>query len=1332
MASPTANTAGRRRWKAALAAAIGAAVWMAVAMPASADDWQVDSGDERQTEIVDRYQSMLEENPSSQMALDRLLGHIGLGAGLDEMIGDYRERVEAAPEQANLRLVLGHLLEARGDYDEAIDEYERALELDADDSAGWVGRGTARLMRGDRRQAMEDFEEALEREDDAQRRRELMEELGELAFSQRDFERGMELFEGLIGEHPRDEYLRMAYVELLVQYRQVDAAIEQYDELRPLVSADPRSKANLLRDKADVYEMMGETDEAIALYEEIGDLVRADSWIARDVRSRIVDVYRQAGRLDEFIDDYAPSWRSGDFDQQMAVADVYAELGRLDEALDEYRRLTRQRPSDIESREKTIRTLERIGRESEIPSAYRDLIRTAPGDETYRFELAQFYIETGDRDGAQEVLDEIRGQFSEQSYVLLELAEHYARWQFQNRARQTYDRVLEREPDDDVVIIDVGDYYLDTGDRSRAVDIWETLPDSQLGESDGRRRLAEVFVERNLIQEGIDTYDELLDETPDDRRLLQSMARALERADRWEEALERWEQLLEIAESPRDQRDARARMIQIYDRLNALPARIRDWQEDFDGELDDGAVEAGFLLAQAHIRRGDYEEAETVLQRLDDSQEMTDGQQVAVYELLEQTYVRGGRYGDAVDILDRLAGIVSDQRAELWQRRSEHALEDGDDERAVEFATMAVEANPDSADAQRRLGDVYRQIGDREAAARHYRTAIDIDQRADDVQLSLGEVLVELGEVAEAEETLLDVVEDSSDDQLVRDAGELMLSLAADHGRLEALETRWVPLTFRMPLRRVHAELMFELYDRIAGPLLLEAYHGMADHRQRASEQLFELGGRAATLVVAQLRSDDVSTKARAVRMAAELDVDVAASQIGRLIERTEDEQLRHMAIVAAARLGQDDAVEPLAEVMGGNSSTTRALALWALGYIDSDSARQALRQRAVSDVPGTDRDLALIGLMEAPTGGDEWTWVVSQLDEIGQSPASLELRSATLLLMYAGQDMDGQQSGPLREALAQIAANVDGSIGIRAARTLGMRDDVEAAEKLWRLALSNDPSTARRGEEGLVQLLSDDDSQSRQWSREMRFFDWSDGSFDAERLIDYRVRNAQLLRSSDAASSWNETVETGLRQVVTDGGAQQLARWTVSDIRQRLTSHHQPVMWRGERIARIADVIVDDSAGELQSDVEAYLVTLRDGVEAARDGELDASDVLPIEALSAGLLSVDGGDERTEHIEEFVLNALSDDDSATRRTGLAVLMETASQPLSPALRDAVVGRLGDDALEVQTAAVQAVGHFQVDGADERLDDLEADARPILRRAIRQTRRVLDSQHGAQ
>lgn len=1312
----------------------GALLWGAavVALPAilvspheaHAQDWEVQADDERQQRVITRYREMLEEDPVEGLALERLLGHVGRGPGLDSLIEDYEQRLESNPESVNLRLVLGHLLKARGDYEQAFEQYDRARELAPQNSLTWLSRGSVSLLLGQHSAAMDDFEEALDRESSRQRRQELLQKLGELSFSQREFEQGKEFFERLLqGSPPEEEYLRNEYVRLLVQYRQFDEALDQYDRLLQMVAGDPRRRATTLADKAEVLQMQGDWDGAVETYEEVLQSVQADHWLAREVRTKLVDIFRQSGRLAEFIETYGSRWRRGDRAQQMAVADVYTEMGRLEEALELYRQIAARSRRAVEPREKIVGLLERLDRDEEVPAAYRDLMRAAPDNHRHGLALADYYMRLGDRDEAADLLDELRRDFWNQSYALLDLAEAFARWDFDDQAQRSFERVLAREADDSAVVIDVGDYFFDHGHRNRALEIWRTLPESNLGYREGSRRMAELLVERGVMSEGITVFERLIEESPDDERLLRSMAQALERARRWESALERWQQLLALTDTARQEREARSRIVRIYERQQQLRAQMAQWQEAFD-DADTGsdeAIAAGFLLAEAHIRLREVSAAEQVLTTLSERQDLEHQDRSTALLLLEQAFVRSERYDEAIAVLDDLATHDPEMRSEALRRQSDHAMAARADDAAVEYAQQLLEANPDDARGQTRLGDVYRQVGRLEQAVQHYETAVDIDPRAYEVLLKLGTLRMTLGRTSEAEQALMAVVKDAPEDHLVRDAGQAMLDLARRQNRLDALESQWAALANRVPVRAIHAELLFDLYDRLAGPLILRAYHGGARIQEESRLRLYELGGRAASMLVEQLRRDDQVSRMRALRMVAEMEVDLATNQVRRLLT-AEEEQLQSMALAVAAGFQDPSFVEPLAQVLEGGGATQRQLALWALGHIDDDQARQILVELVANSPAGWEFDLALFGL-GALQSDSEVDVVRRAVEELSGARPIINGERAALVLRVFERTIQAGQGEQLRSLIGQWASGRQDRTGTQAAITLGAYGDTQAAAMLWSMALSDSSGMARRGEMGLAALVDDTELRPRQWRDEMRFFDWQDADFSVHRLL----ASARLRPSTHGESTpqdWNDTIAQGLRQALEDEPDQS---WT--PLIRRMSDGGSRQWWNGERRRQTAQVMLEFADGQGADDEPEAATALAmqimgnarfEGGDAIDDGDT-SSWVLLLAALAEAPTP-----PQSQAVTPFLERALDHDAAAVRRTALEALAAFADSD-GQRWEEPILDALNDPAMAVQIAAVKAVAAHGLHGATPQLAEMEAQARPNLRRALRQAQRALGS-----
>jgi tetratricopeptide (TPR) repeat protein len=81
---------------------------------------------------------------------------------LDEAIGDFNQAIELAPDQPDPYLNRGAALEGKGQFQAAIADYNRVLQLDPQDPLAYNNRGNAEGGLGDWPQALADFQKSME------------------------------------------------------------------------------------------------------------------------------------------------------------------------------------------------------------------------------------------------------------------------------------------------------------------------------------------------------------------------------------------------------------------------------------------------------------------------------------------------------------------------------------------------------------------------------------------------------------------------------------------------------------------------------------------------------------------------------------------------------------------------------------------------------------------------------------------------------------------------------------------------------------------------------------------------------------------------------------------------------------------------------------------------------------------------------------------------------------------------------------------------------------------------------------------------------------------
>jgi tetratricopeptide (TPR) repeat protein/HEAT repeat protein len=927
---------------------------------AEGGDWEVEGGEKRVREVVRRYKKLLEKKPTQGVIFEKLVEYVGKGDGLERLIEEYRTRVEESPDEANLRLILGHLLETQGRKEEAMTHYDEAVELAGEDSVVWMSRGRLHSEMRHREKATEDFEKALEYVDKRTRKQDVLRKLADLAFEQHDWDRATSYYDRLIELDPRNEYLRMEYAQVLVEHRRYDKAIEQYENLLNLAGNNPKEKATTLRDLGDVYQKKGDDEQAVETFREAMDLMRRGHWLHEELQQRVIDVYRQNDRLADLVGEYEQKWGRPGYERTLLLGELNDEIGRGDQALAQYRRASRLRRSATKPREQIIQILRRRGEDKKVIEAYRELTRVAPEESRYQFELVELYLQLGNREEATDMLERIGRVFRGQPAVYSRLADTYMRYEMEDEALETYRALVEMAPNNESYILSLGESYYRSGKVEKAVETWKRLLESSLDEADAHARLGQVYAEHGMIERGVRHYRNAVELRPDDLSIRRGLASTYERARRWKKAVEVWEQIMDETDQTNTRAEARGRIISIYKQQHRLRSKLTEFAEQFDSEPPD--TEAGYFLAEGHMKMNNYEKAEETYRKLIEADDKVAESDVEAYRALERIYRQTRELEKAVEVLQELAELQPERQRDYYHKIAELSLKLYEDDQAVKYAALAVEKNPDDADARARLGEVYRQMQRLEAAVEEYRRALDLDPKAHRHAMKLAEILIELGERARAEELYRRVARQADESSMVLDAGRRAIELADAGGRLHELEREFAQLAFQGGGNGVYRKIMLEVYERMVTPMMLSIRYGVDGEQPKVREQMREIGERASPVLMAAVGGDDIGQRALAVRLLGGLEHDGAALQLARMATDPK-ESLRTLAAISVAEIGDPRAAGPLVQGLAADDPKMRELATWALGYVGGDQAVGALVDQLDTGQNWTERALGAIGL---------------------------------------------------------------------------------------------------------------------------------------------------------------------------------------------------------------------------------------------------------------------------------------------------------------------------------------------------------------------------------
>jgi tetratricopeptide (TPR) repeat protein len=1246
--------------RAALALLIAAAAPLVAPEPAHAqdDEWGVGGSEERTKEIIRRYKQLLERNPDEGLAFRKLVEYAGKGAGLDRLIAEYEKKVERDPDRLAYHLILGHLLKAKERHEDAVAAYSKAIEVDPDDPRAYLGRGQARFMLQQNAESTADFEVALSKERSKDKKQQILRKLADLAFAQRDWEAAQKYYRQLIDLDPRNEFQRMEYAAVLVKYKRYDAALEQYEALVKLAGRDVKARATTLRDMGDLYEKMGDDEAALDTYGKAMRYVRPGNWLYRELQQRIIGVYRRGDRLGEYVATYSKKWRRPNYDQTMILASLYDELGDEENALKFYKLAVRKSSRSVDPRVKVIQILQRRGDLKAVVKAYESLIRISPGQARYQFDLAKIHFRNGDKKRAIALLKKIRSRFRRDPDVLVTLADTYSRFGMRDEALDVYKALVRAEPRNDSFIASLGEYHYQAGDTTKAVETWERILKSDLPKAQAHARLGEVFIQHNMIDKGVRHLETAAKLDPDDIDITRSLANAYENARRWSDAVATWERLMDDAPQPTTVAEARGRIIGIYDRSSRLRQKIREFREAFEADPPD--LRAGYFLAEGYAKLGEPEKAERVYRAIVDADGEVTAADIDALVALEKVYSNEGRNTEAIDVLRKLAELRPLRAKEYYHRIAELSLLAYEDDQAVRFAKLALEKNPDDANAHARLADVYAKMRRVEDAIKQYRVAIDLDPRSFPNHLALAALLVERDQPDEARQLYMTVAKKAFDDAVILEAARAALALSSDAASLERLELELSPFVFRSPPKPVYRKVMLEIYGRMIRPLVAARDHGTSMTAADA-DRLRRLGGRAFPVLLDALSSDDVGQRQIALSMLSQLRMGAAALAIGRMVD-DETEPLRLEAAVAAALIGDDRAATPVTRALSSANPTIRDLATWTLGGAGSKKAVSTLAEVIESGQSAT--QIALAALSIGRIG-----------DASGFAPLEALLESAAMRRYNDNVSVNATWAlGLLQDAravprLTDVLERSSGPAADVAAWSLGRVGGPLALGVLLDAYWSGDAELRERAHRGLVHFAQRDAIPTAEITQdaltlEARMIDPRRRVINTEQISSSRVRVARRmpLTALDPILSAHPDALVAAAKRAHDANDPDALRELVRDL-----AH--PSLRLG------ADATISDDATAARARaVRALAPTLR---KLAGDGAMSAHAL-----ASLGLL----GDPAD--LALFAA-AFSDDDPSRR---VSALLATARLPDS-AERAALITRgLGDPALAVRAAAAQLAG----------------------------------------
>ena len=1049
--------------------------------------------------LIQRYMGLVLAQPGADFPLQRLLELYRERDGqLDTLLADLAQRAEAGgPARYAALVALAGLEKLEGRPERAQSAYERAIGEDPKNPIAVVALARMHNERGDKASARTRFEQALPAlKDDADREQVLRTLLG-LCLDLKDYDAAKRYHEQLVKRAGGSFFVRAELGRELLARGAYERAAAEYKTVVKAATGDNRVLAPALRDYGKALEKLGKGDEALAQYRRALELA-GESGVRREIVAAIVDTYRQKDRLPELIGELEKR-QSAQAEDLRTLGALYEETGQVEKALATYRRALGADSKDLATRLKVVHLLEVRGDLEAAIGEYDALIRAAPRNPDFVFQLAEALISRGDRKKAIARLQELEARSGSDEETLAALVDFYERVDEKDRALALLQRLAGSSAADPEHLVELGTRYWQEGDKKKALATWQRIRAVVPDRARGLQILGELYLEHDMPKEALAALAEAAKLSPKQPRYRKAYALALERTSatsgtregksaQFEEARKIWEELIREAQTdPSLAREARQHIVTLYSLEGQLAQRVPGLERRLAQSPPD--LEAGRLLAEAHLRLRQYSDTERVLQRVI---EAAPGD-VESLSSLERVLVLEHKLREAINVLDKLSASDPKRAREYFQRMASYAAELYQDDEAVRYAARAVELSPDDAEGHKKLGEMYRKRQDVAKSIGEFRQAISKNERLFPVYLELAELLLGQGEIDDADMLLRRVIRASPDEELVGQAARLSMQVNLGRGTLESLERDLLPLALNSPERPIYRQLLLEVYAALAYPLLEQEKSDRPKDADAARAALDKLGERAVKPLLDALGDAREAEQEVAITLLSHVQNKSAGPTLFSYATGSADSELRTRAMLAVGML-RDPGLIPRFEallvssgrVTAGESDPVLLAAVWAVARMRSPRAERLLTQLSDSDAAEVSA-LGVLGLslLGSRAGVTQANKLVTQA-EAGPLPRA----AAAFALAEFGQKTQGN-------ALAELSEASDDTLSAMAVLSLARLGSPRAPRVIADALGSPNPLLSRAaGEAALIWATGN-------YHKPKEVLPAPDGAMDVRRLLD-------------------------------------------------------------------------------------------------------------------------------------------------------------------------------------------------------------------------------------
>jgi tetratricopeptide (TPR) repeat protein len=532
-----------------------------------------------------------------------------------------------AKAQAYYHFSKARLLDDQGQPSQAIEEYKKALEIDANNSLIYSEMAESYLRNNRLREATDSATKAVQIDRDNIEAHKLLSTI----------------------------YLQViskANAQQPPSVETINNAIHEFEEILRIDSTERQSFVMLGR----LYQIKGDRDKATQIYKQ---LLGVEPGSEEGVTA-LAKLHMDAGNYKEAVDllEQFVTQRPDSDSALQTLGEAYSELQEFSKAADAYKRASDLDPDDIEIKKAEAEAYYRADRLDDAVKLYQDLTKAAPDDGLSLLRLGQLYRRQAKFDLARQYLQKAAQSFPDNVEVQFNLVMlDHDEGRLEDALKRANDIIKKTEKSNGryteaekqnrrIFLVNQGMLNRDLGNYDAAIKTFQDVKtltnekdgridaviietyrmaknldkalqfsDQSLVENAGNRQLqmihADLVAEKGRVDEGIRSLQQLEKGNAEDLDVLSAMVSVYQRAKKFDQA----QNVLNTAVQ-RFSDDEQVYFMQgsLYEKQKKYPEAEKAFRKALELQKDDPAVlnYLGYMLADRGVR---LDEAESLIEK---------------------------------------------------------------------------------------------------------------------------------------------------------------------------------------------------------------------------------------------------------------------------------------------------------------------------------------------------------------------------------------------------------------------------------------------------------------------------------------------------------------------------------------------------------------------------------------------------------------------------------------------------------------------------------------------------------------------------------------------